>query len=234
MVLPRQLREERKGFLLRFVMLFICLSAMFMTGSRGGVLFSLGALVTSFAIYFARDLSRGPRLAAAVVAGVGISLFLLQVLGGNVTDRIDLQGLSDTGRPSAYRSTLRIIADNPWIGTGLGTFASAFPAYRGSDISMLGLWDIAHSTPLELASETGIPFTLIVAAAWIVALVVLLLACRGRRRSVAVPLSAFTVAMIAVTHSCIDFSLQIAGYSIVVFALLGVGLSQAVLSMRAK
>ena len=75
---------------------------------------------------------------------------------------------------------------------------------------------------------------LIVAAAWIVALVVLLLACRGRRRSVAAPLSAFTVAMIALTHSCIDFSLQIAGYSIVVFALLGLGLSQAVLSMRAK
>jgi len=201
-----------------------------MTSSRGGVFVSLGALVVTFVIYFARDMPRGLGLAAGFLPAVATSLFLLEVLGSNVTDRIDLQGLSDEGRLSAYRSTLGIIADNPWFGTGLGTFAYAFPAYRSSDISMRGVWDIGHSTPLELASETGIPFTLVVAAAWIVALVVLVLGIRGRRRSVAVPLSAFSVALIALGHSCIDFSLQIAGYSIVVFALLGLGLSQAVSS----
>ena len=229
-VLPRLLRERRKDILVRFVMLFVCLSAMFMTSSRGGVLVSLGALVMAFVVYFARDMPRGLGLAAALVAAIATSLFLLEVFGSNVTNRIDLQGLSDAGRLSAYRSTLRIIADNPWFGTGLGTFAYAFPAYRSSDISMQGIWDIGHSTPLELASETGIPFTLVVAAAWIVALVVLVLGSRGRRNSVTVPLSALTVALIALGHSCIDFSLQIAGYSIVVFALLGLGLSQAVSS----
>lgn len=231
-VVPHLLQRGRKDILIRFVMLFVCLSAMLMTGSRGGVLFSLGALIVAFAIYFARDLPRGPQLAGAVVAAVGAGVFLLQVFGSDVTIRIDFQGLSDAGRLSAYRSTLRMIAENPWTGTGLGTFAQAFPAFRGTDISMMGLWGIAHSTPLELASEMGIPLTLLVAAAWIVALIVLLLACRGRR-SMAVPLSAFAVALIALTHSCIDFSLQIAGYSIVVFALLGVGLSQALASSRA-
>ena len=93
---------------------------------------------------------------------------------------------------------------------------------------MGGVWDIAHDTPLELASEMGIPLTLIVAGAWIAALVVLSLAVRGRRRDMVAPLSALAVSLIALVHSLIDFSLQITGYSIVVFALLGVGLSQAI------
>jgi hypothetical protein len=50
-----------------------------------------------------------------------------------------------------------------------------------------------------------------------------------RRRDIAAPLSALAVSLIALLHSSIDFSIQIAGFSIVVFALLGVGLSQAVL-----
>jgi O-antigen ligase len=219
--------ETRKDVLIRFVMLFVCLSAMFMTGSRGGVLVSLMVLILTFMIYFSRDLSWGGIL-LALLGCVAMSLLLLYTLGSNVGGRIDLQGLSDVGRLSAYRSTLKIIADNPWFGTGLGTFAFAFPAYRTNDISMRGLWDIAHNTHLEFASEMGIPLTIIVAAAWIAALVVLSYGLRGRRRNMITPLSSLAVALIALLHSSIDFSLQIAGYSIVVFALLGLGLSQAV------
>lgn len=220
------LAETRKDVLIRFVMLFVCLSAMFMTGSRGGVLVSLMVLTLTFMIYFGRDLSRRGLL-LALLGCVATSLLLLQVLGSNIGFRIDVLGLSDVGRLSAYRSTLKIIADNPWFGTGLGTFAFGFPAYRSDDISMRGIWDIAHNTHLEFASEMGIPLTLIVALAWIAALIVLSYRLRGRRRSMIAPLSSLAVALIALLHSSIDFSLQIAGYSIVVFALLGVGLSQA-------
>ena len=223
------LRRTRKEVVVRFVMLFVCLSAMFMTSSRGGVLVSLGVMMVTFMIYFARDMRRGLFVVAAV-ACIATVVLLLQVLGGNIERRIDVQGLSDAGRLSAYRSTLGIIGDNPWFGTGLGTFASAFPPYRSGDISMVGRWDIAHSTPLELASELGIPLALIVGAGWICALVILLLGSLGSRRTVSVPLSALAVSLIALLHSSIDFSLQIPGYSIVMFALLGLGLSQAIAS----
>ena len=222
----RLLAETRKDVLLRFVMLFVCLSAMFMTGSRGGVLVSLMVLILTFMIYFGRDLSLGGRL-LALLGCVAASLLLLQILGSNIGGRIDMLGLGDAGRLSVYRSTLRIIADFPWFGTGLGTFALSFPAYRSADISMHGLWGIAHSTHLEFASEMGIPLTLVVALAWIVVLVVLIFGSRGRRRRMVVPLVSLAVALIGLLHSSIDFSLQIAGYSIVVFALLGLGLSQA-------
>ncbi|HEY1579298.1 MAG TPA: O-antigen ligase family protein [Terracidiphilus sp.] len=233
-VMPLLLRERQKEVLVRLVMLFICLSGMFLTNSRGGVLVSLGAMVVSFLVYFVRDMPRGPRLAAAVLGSVGTALFLLESFGSGVTSRIDLQGLSDAGRLSAYQSTLRIIADNAWFGTGLGTFAYSFPAYRSGDLSMQGIWNLAHSTPLELASEMGVPLAIVVAVAWIAALVILWFGSRGQRRLRVVPLSALTVSLIALLHSCIDFSLQIAGYSIVVFALLGLGLSQAVLGRRGR
>ena len=224
------MRETHKDVLLRFSMMFVCLSAMFMTGSRGGVLVSLGVLVISFMIFFARDMPRRASLLIALLTCVGVGVLLMLVLGGTIATRIDLQGLGDSGRMSAYRSTLKIIQTNPWFGTGLGTFADAFPSYRDNDISVRGTWDLAHSTPLELASEIGIPLTVLLALAWTVGLAILSLGLRGPRRNMTASLSALAVSLIALLHSCIDFSLQITGYSIVVFALLGLGLSQSIAS----
>ncbi|MDE2472640.1 MAG: O-antigen ligase family protein [Bradyrhizobium sp.] len=229
-VLGYLLTETRRPVLVRFVMLFVCLSAMLMTSSRGGVLLSLMVLILTFMIYFRRDLSRA-RLWIALVGCVAAGLILLQVLGGNIGNRIDMEGLSDAGRLSAYRSTLKIIADNPWFGTGLGTFAFSFPAYRSGDISMRGVWGIGHNTPLELASEMGVPFALVVAAAWLAGLTALYFG--SRRQNAVVPLSALAVSLIALLHSSIDFSLQVAGYAIVVFVLLGLGLSRVVCSIHA-
>jgi len=219
--------DTRQDVLIRFAMLFVCLTAMFMTNSRGGTLVSLLIMIIGFMMYFGRDMSwRG--LGIALAGCVVMGLLLLQVFGGRIGARIDIQGLSDASRLSAYRSMLRIIADNPWFGTGLGTFASAFPAYRGNDISMWGVWGIGHSTPLEFASEMGLPLTAVVALAWALAFALLLRILRRRRTMITVPLSALMVALIALLHSSIDFSLQISGYSIVVFALLGLGISRAV------
>lgn len=226
-VLRRLLAETRRDVLIRFAMLFLCLAAMLMTNSRGGTLVSLGVMIIGFLMYFRREMSWRD-LVVALICCAAIGLLLLQAFGSSIGTRIDVEGLSDAGRLSVYRSTLAIILDNPWFGTGLGTFASAFPAYRSSDISMWGVWGIGHSTPLEFASEMGLPLTAVVALGWATALALLLRTLRWRRAKMAVPLSALLVALVALLHSSIDFSLQISGYSIVVFALLGLGLSQAV------
>ena len=219
--------STEKQIAIRFCMFFVCLTAMFMTGSRGGVLLSLFVMVVAFVVFFRRDLPRLISLTLAVLGAAAVALTLLQFLGGNVESRIDASGLVEQGRLAAYQSTLRIIADYPWFGTGLGTFASIFPAYRSGDISIVGVWDIAHSTPLELAAELGIPLTLVIAMGWITAIVVLIRGTRRSRRDTIVPLAALAVALIALLHTSIDFSLQVSGYAIVVFALAGVGLAQS-------
>jgi hypothetical protein len=223
--------DMQRRVLVRFILLFVCLSALFMTGSRAGVVISLMILVLTFLIYFRRDLPRGKGLLMTLLACATVSILVLQILGGSVGARIDEFGFSDAGRMAAYRSTLNIISSNPWFGTGLGTFPAAFPPYRSGAISMWGVWDMAHSTPLELASEMGVPFASLIGVAWIAALAILCAGLRIRRRNEAVTLTALAVSLIALLHSLVDFSLQIPGYSIIVFALLGVGLSQTLVAM---
>ena len=88
--------------------------------------------------YLHRDLPRRGGIAATLVIGGLIAILFLQVLGGNVSGRFDAQGLSDEGRLETYRSTIRMIADHPWFGTGMGTFAWSFPAYRSADALNVG------------------------------------------------------------------------------------------------
>jgi hypothetical protein len=61
-------------------------------------------------------------------------------------------------------------------------------------------------------------------------LIILALLIRGvrtRHRDLVLPVGALTVAVLGLAHSSIDFSLQIPGYSIVVFSLVGAGLAQS-------
>jgi O-antigen ligase len=225
---PRRLLSEMpRPIVLSFAMLLVCVAAMLMTNSRAGVVLSLMALVVAFAVFFYRDLPRRVGVAAALAIGGLIALLLLQILGGNVSGRFDVQGLSDGGRLETYHATLRMIADHPWFGTGLGTFGWSFPAYRSANVSMWGVWDLAHSTPLELASDLGLPLAGLIVLAWLIVLAVLIRGVRIRRRDLIVPIGALTVAILGLTHSFIDFSLQIPGYAIVVLVLVGAGLAQS-------
>jgi O-antigen ligase len=226
--IPRWLLSEMpRPVILPFTMLLLCLAAMVMTNSRAGVVLSLMALIVAFVGFFYRALPRRAGVAAAVVIGGLMTLVFLQVLGGNVSGRFDVQGLSDEGRFDVYHSTLRMIADHPWFGTGLGTFVWSFPAYRSANISMWGVWDRAHSTPLELASDLGLPLAGLIVLAWLIVLGVLMRGVRKRRHDLIVPVGALVVAILGLAHSVIDFSLQIPGYAIVVFSLAGAGLAQS-------
>ena len=226
------LAKTPRSIAISFSILLLCLAAMLMTNSRAGIVLSLVMLIVAFASFFYRDLPRRGGIAATVVIGGLTALVFLQILGGNVSGRFDVQGLSDEGRVDVYHSALRMIADHPWFGTGLGTFVWDFPAYRSANISIWGIWDRAHSTPLELATDLGLPLTGLIVVAWLVVIAVLIRGVRIRRRDLIVPVCAVSVAILGLAHSTIDFSLQIPGYSIVVFALVGAGLAQSFPSTR--
>ena len=212
--------------ILLLTMMVICLLATFMSSSRAGVSVSLISFVVAVVAFFYRDLA-GRRVFFAVAAGCSVALLTLYVLAGNVVARYYEEGLMDHTRLSLYRATLRMIADHPWFGTGLGTFNLAFPAYRSDDISMYGIYDRAHSTLFELAAEAGLPLACIVVIGWMIAFGALAHGVRTRRRDRIIPAAALSVGLLAVFHSLVDFSLQIPGFAIVVFGLLGVGVAQS-------
>lgn len=210
-----------------FAGLFICLAALFMTASRAGTAFSLLALAVGYVGRFRTALSRRSEALIALALVVLIGFTLVQIMGAGVLGRLELEGLTEGGRIQTYMATLRMIADHPWLGVGLGNFAWSYPGYRGDEISMWGVWDRAHSTPLELAAELGLPLTAVVCLGWLIIFSLLGRRLWRRDRMPAVSLAAFCVALIAVLHSAIDFSLQVPGFSIPVFALVGAGVAQS-------
>lgn len=212
-------------------MMFICLLATFLTNSKAGVGLTLISLVVAVVGFFYRDLPGRRGVFIAIATGCCVALLALLFLAGNVVARFGEQGFNDHTRLSLYRSTFRMIMDHPWFGSGLGTFAWAFPVYRSGDISMYGVYDRAHNTLLEIAAEAGLPFAGLVVIGWAIVFVALMRGVRTRRRDRVVPAAALAVALLAVLHSMVDFSLQIPGFAIVAFGLAGAGTAQ---SFRAR
>jgi O-antigen ligase len=210
-----------------FAGLFICLAALFMTASRAGAAFSLLGLAVASAFLLRRSLSYRSGTIVGLALAAAIGLALLQVMGAGVLGRLNLEGLAEGGRLRTYAATLKMIGDHPWFGVGLGNFAWSYPSYRGDEISIWGVWDRAHSTPLELAAELGLPLAIIICVEWLLVFAVLARGIWGRQHIPTASLAAFCVALIAILHSAIDFSLQDAGFSIPVFALLGAGIIQS-------
>lgn len=223
----RLISVPSKKIAVRLAMLFLCLMAMFMTGSRAGVILSLLALIVAFMGFFRRNVPSGMAFVIALGGSGAVILILLQLMGGGVNARFDIGGLADGGRLETYKSVLRMIADHPWLGTGQGTFVYAFPAYRSSDISVWGVWDMAHNTLLEIAADMGIPIAALVAGVWVIIFAVLVHGLSIHRRGFLAPVAALSVAVLAILHSLVDFTLQIPGYAIVALALIGAGLAQS-------
>jgi O-antigen ligase len=203
---------------------FVCLFALLLTGSRGGL------VCTTLGMLVALGLMMGARLkpgfwytvisSSAVLSAAAIWL--------SHTGRIASQGLFDDARWSVYEDCIRAIGERPLFGAGAGTFADLFPSLRDNSISSWGVWDYAHSTVLEIAVEMGIPIaaTVVIAAAASV-LILARAALKSDQRGRTLLSAIAGIAVLSYSHSMIDFSLQIPGYLIVFSILFGCGLARA-------
>jgi O-antigen ligase len=210
----------------------ICFTATFLTQSRAGVLVMLGVLSLGVGLFAFRWFST-PKLPLVVGSVLLVVAVGAEIWGGSLAGRIASQGWMDRDRAAAYEATWAIIRDHPLVGTGLGTFAEVFPSYRASQ-SDIGIWTRAHSTPLELAAELGLPLAVTVGLLWSLTAIYLTRGALTRRRDAVLPLAGLGVGLQGTVHSFVDFSLQIPGYAIVWCAVVAAGLAQSVASHRGR
>ncbi|MFG1204898.1 O-antigen ligase family protein [Xanthobacter aminoxidans] len=196
-----------------------------LTKSRAGLMLTL-LLVLGTVAQSLRGAVRSRMVAALAVLGVFALVYGLS--GEGWRTRQATVGLDTLGRLDAYRAQLAGIAEHPVLGLGLGSFAETFQRYRPPELGISGIFDIGHSTPLELAFEGGLPLAGLVGAFVIGCGVVLVRGLKRRPRDPYI-LSGLLVGLLGLAHSSFDFSLQIPGYLIVYLAVVGIGLSRALM-----
>jgi hypothetical protein len=211
---------------------FVLLVTTFMTRSRAGSLLTLVALGVVTALYFSRTIKSARHLVITTFAILLLIMVVVVVAGGQFTKELETRGIYDAARADAWISALKIVRAYPWLGTGLGTFSSVFPAYRASSGGVWGIIDRAHSTPVELMVEMGLPFSLLVLGLWILMFGVLLRGAARRGSNRVYVVAGTGILTLGSLHSLVDFPLQIPGFAIVCCTLTGASLAEAVSAPR--
>lgn len=222
------------ALVLRTSAFLLCFAATLMTTSRAGALASVLALVFAFLLYGRAKLAGriGGWRGVAIIAVVGLAL--LEFWGGGVALRLSQNLLRLDQRWESYGATIAIIRDHFWLGSGLGTYASVFPAYRPPGFMTGIIWDIAHSTPLELAAELGVPFAIAVLLLCLFLFGRLVRGALSSSGGAAYCAAAASVALLGGLHTSIDFSVQIPGYAVVFTMIVACGLAQSVPRQRTQ
>lgn len=216
---------------LELVLFFIVFVALLLTASRGGILFTIAALL---ALVGLQSFRRMPGSAGVQIAGVLIALFavtlllvVFQMSGAPLLTRILEGGLASEGRVQAFQTGFQILQDNWLLGTGYGTFEEIFPLYREDSSSLNLVWDKAHNDYLELFIGLGIFGGLALLLSILVLFANTLRGFFVRRRNTHFAAVAVGASILVGLHSLVDFSLQIEAVALTYAALLGVGVAQS-------
>lgn len=128
------------------------------SSSKAGTILSIVGIVVVILLVCGRGLAAG-RQAGLVLGRIALVLVLFTLIVGwqAVWNRIMKPD------PMAFRreldiSSLSMIADHPWTGTGLGTWPTAYPQYAVLDVGLYA--NQAHCDWLQWTAEGGIPFGL--------------------------------------------------------------------------
>lgn len=212
--------DRAAQFILAAFALCASIAAVLATGSRGGPhAFFIAALLTTGLVSAARGRFRRFLLGGLALAGLAYAYFLCRnpkwigLVGGVIEG-------SAGERLSMYRSGLRMLADFPVFGVGLGGFQRAFVGYK--ELSIVEIVDHVHNSWLEIALEAGLVGALALGAAFLAPLAAL-----GRRLAGAelapgaLHAGFFAAALALFLHGFVEFSFQIpanAAIAVVVLA----------------
>jgi len=125
-------------------------ASVFLCQSRGGMI-AVTVETAFLAVFWMRRFS--PRKSAAVfvlfcLVTASFLAWIAPQVGSRITD------IHDPARWLIHRDSFRMFAAHPFLGSGLGTFATAFPHYR---LFYDGFFiNNAHDDYLELLLETGL------------------------------------------------------------------------------
>jgi O-antigen ligase len=183
------------------------LAATFTAASRAGVILVCVELVVFLGVaLFTRR--REPKNLLPVFAGLALVVAVASIIAG--TDQIKARFADKNPyevRRELLDSTLKLIAERPWFGYGLGTWRAVYPRAATFDLALLA--NEAHNDWAQWTSDGGIPFLLLMAT------LVIWVAKRAIR-------SFWGLGVLSVmVHSYVDYPIREPALSFLWFALAG-------------
>lgn len=163
------LKNNNKNRAFFIITIIIFLTALFLTYSRGAYITLL--IVTIFCLFLYSLNKRKPSALIKKIVLVSLLVFVSGILMFSInqirqvynpqiisfTEKIsfeaDEKNISATNRLDFWKGSVQIFADNPFFGTGPGSFEYVFPAYQKS---LLGNSNSPHNLFLKILSENGL------------------------------------------------------------------------------
>lgn len=205
-----------------FALAMILCMGVLLSGSRAGSVSLVLALMTMVAFH-----TRGAgRTMFVLLVPITIVVLIVLTPGGDrlmeKSARFVSQGVE---RDALYQMTIGAIALRPMIGWGMNSFEELYSVFQPA--SMVGNYDKAHNTYLELAFDLGVPAAsaLVLAVIWIAWRCAIGFRTRGQDRELA-GLGMYVTVLVGF-HSLFDFGLQIPAVTCTYVPLLGVAWAQS-------
>lgn len=202
------------------ISLIIIIVALILTRSRmGNSAFFIALMVVSLlALFVYKHKPKAFKL--LIVSFFIIDLIIIGAIFDveKVKQRIVETSLQSETRDEVVRDSIPLILDKPLLGSGGGTFYTAFPAYQSEPYS--GYYDNAHNDYVQFAVELGIPVTVLLGLLVLYCLWLCLHTMHQRRTAVyqGVAFGCATAIVAMLLHSTVDYSLQ-AGANSMLFML---------------
>ncbi len=195
---------------LRFLSSFgslVMLASIFVSGSRGGMVASIIAVIVFVSFYW-RYRRTSAEMRTIMIAAVLSSIFVGVFSHERVESRSVVEA-TDAIRLEILRDSVRLVAAHPLLGSGLGTFTAVYPQVRTFPTNLFV--NAAHNDYVQLTVETGL-------AGMLSALGFLYLVFGSALRTIhrknrgwgsAVSLAAMVGCVALLVHSLFDFNLEI-------------------------
>jgi O-antigen ligase len=204
-------------YLLAFAVL-LPIASLLLSGSRGGFVSLLVEIIILGIVLFRISLISGRRnlLAIGALGITGAAILFFWIDPGQISKRLEgvfnLKTSTDVSyghRETTAVDTLLIFRDHPLMGTGVGSFETAFPPYQTVPGDLV--WDHAHNDYAEGLAETGmIGGVLILGALFIFyRRAIRILGARPRSAAAWVQVGATIGCLGIIIHSLFDFNLHI-------------------------
>ena len=152
---------ERRSRALYGTAAAILLSSVIASGSRAGAALVFIEAVGVMVLFITRnELPRKALLIRSIQFATLVTIAVAVTGSQTLRTRLEVLG-PEPLRVDALRASMKMIADRPWMGTGLGTWATLYPRYASIDTGVF--MNQAHNDWAQWAAEGGVPFLIMLA-----------------------------------------------------------------------